>query len=145
MRSRSALHLSEARLQHLNVELEDRIAARTAELQEANRELEAFSYSVSHDLRAPLRSIDGFGQLLLRRYREQLDERGRDYLDRMCRATCRMGQLIDDLLGLSRINRHRMQLETVDLSKVAARTLRELRAAEPERRSEVIIVLPRVT
>ncbi len=124
--------------------LESRVAERTAALQAANRELEAFSYSVSHDLRAPLRSIDGFSKVLLERYGALLDARGRDYLRRVRAAAQRMGQLIDDLLGLSRIGRREMRREVVDLSALAAEILAELREREPARSVETVIA-PDVT
>ncbi|OPZ82864.1 MAG: Phytochrome-like protein cph1 [bacterium ADurb.Bin429] len=119
--------------------LETRVEERTAALQAANKELEAFSYSVSHDLRAPLRSIDGFSKVLLERYSELLDERGRDYLDRIRAAAQRMGQLIDDLLGLSRIGRREMRRETVNLSSLATEILTELHEREPDRIVETVI------
>lgn len=88
----------------------------TMELEVANKELEAFSYSVSHDLRAPLRSIEGFSEFLLEDYADKLDAQGKDYLQRVCEATERMSELIDDLLSLSRVTRMEMRRETVDLS-----------------------------
>ena len=103
----------------LNEELEQRVIERTAQLEAANKELEAFSYSVSHDLRAPLRSIDGFSQALLEDYAERLDKQGRDFLHRVRAASQHMGQLIDDLLKLSRVTRSEMQHEAVDLSEIA--------------------------
>ncbi len=105
----------------------------TNELQAANRELEAFSYSVSHDLRAPLRSIDGFSQALLEDYSDKLDEQAMGYLNRVRNATQRMGHLIDDMLNLSRVTRVEMRRETVDLSALANDVLAELQKSEPER------------
>ncbi|MBD2198121.1 MULTISPECIES: sensor histidine kinase [Calothrix] len=109
------------------------------ELQAVNKELEAFSYSVSHDLRAPLRSIDGFSQALLEDYQDQIDDTGKDYLQRIRSATQRMGQLIDDLLNLSRLMRSDMQLETVDLSSLARRIGTELQESHPEQQVELIV------
>jgi len=105
----------------------------------ANKELEAFSYSVSHDLRGPLRSIDGFSQALLEDYADRLDEPGRQHLARVRAATLRMGGLIDDLLELSRMTRMEMRGETVDLSVLAESVLGELQRTEPTRRVEVAI------
>ncbi len=105
-------------------------------LEATNRELEAFSYSVSHDLRAPLRSIDGFSQILLEDYAEELDEDGKDYLGRVRGASQRMGRLIDDLLGLSRVTRGTMNRERVDLSTLAEEVAQGLREARPERAVE---------
>ncbi|MCZ7653526.1 MAG: PAS domain S-box protein [Rhodocyclaceae bacterium] len=99
------LKLANESVRRLNVELEARVAARTAELARLNKELEAFSYSVSHDLRAPLRSIEGFGRLLELDCADLLDATGRDYVSRMCRSAKRLAQLIDDLLDLTRIDR----------------------------------------
>lgn len=104
------------------------------ELEVTNRELEAFSYSVSHDLRAPLRSIDGFSQILLEDYVDELDEEGKDYLGRVRAASQHMGRLIDDLLGLSRVTRGTMRRERVSLSALAEEVARELEEANPERR-----------
>lgn len=113
---------------------EQEIRQRTVELQAANRELEAFSYSVSHDLRAPLRSIDGFSQALLEDYAARLDDQGKDYLQRIRAATQRMGHLIDDMLALARVTRAEMQFEVVDLSALAADVLSELQKNEPGRK-----------
>ena len=108
-------------------------------LQESNKELEAFTYAVSHDLRAPLRSIDGFSQALLEDYLERLDADGQDYLNRVRAASQRMGELIDDLLSLSRITRSVMERESVDLSSVAEAVADELRATKPDRQVEFVI------
>jgi PAS domain S-box-containing protein len=115
-------------------ELELRVAERTQALESANRELEAFSYSVSHDLRAPLRAINGFSQLLEAEYAARLDAKGLDYLGRVRAASLKMGELIDDLLELSRVSRHVLKLEATDLSALAAEIAEELAAGEPDRR-----------
>ena len=112
------------------------ILRRTADLQVANQELEAFSYSVSHDLRAPLRSIDGFILALLEDYSEKLDETGVNYLQRVRAATQRMGHLIDDMLELSRIARAEMRHETVNLSAMATEILEELQKTDMNRQVE---------
>jgi signal transduction histidine kinase len=109
------------------------------ELEQANRELEAFSYSVSHDLRAPLRSIDGFSRILLEDYEESLDNKGRDYLRRVCAATKHMGELINDLLKLSRVSRAEIRYEWVDLSAMAHSIAAALKETAPERAVEFII------
>ena len=143
MADQLAVALLNARLydqvQRYATQLEDLVAERTAELQVVNKELEAFAYSVSHDLRAPLRSIDGFGQALLEDYEPELDDTARDYVRRMRAASQRMGGLIDDLLHLSRLTRREMRRQQVDLSAVARSVVKELRAAEPDRQVEVLI------
>jgi PAS domain S-box-containing protein len=106
-------------IQRLNTELEQRVRDRTAELVSANRELEAFSYSVSHDLRAPLRVIEGFARMFLEEYGESLDEQGRLYLDRIHSTSARMDRLIHDLLAFSRMSRASMTVAKVDLSALA--------------------------
>ncbi len=116
-------------IRHLNQDLK----RRNTELEAINKELEAFAYSVSHDLRAPLRSIDGFSQALLEDYSEAIDATGQDYLRRVRTATQRMGQLIDDLLTLSRVTRSELRYETVDLSAIAQEIANELLHAEPNR------------
>jgi light-regulated signal transduction histidine kinase (bacteriophytochrome) len=103
----------------LNATLEERVKLRTAELEATNRELEAFSYSVSHDLRSPLRTIDGFSLALEEDYAEAVDETGRDYIRRVRNGVQRMGQLIDALLQLSRITRAELNREEVDMTAVA--------------------------
>src|SRR5207248_982830 len=107
---------------------------RTRQLEETNKELESFSYSVSHDLRAPLRAIDGFSQFLENKSSTALDDSGRNYLQHIRRATVRMGQLIDDLLDLSRIVRADVNRETVDVARLAREIGTALAAAQPERR-----------
>jgi PAS domain S-box-containing protein len=118
------------------------IAAKLA-AEASSRELEAFSYSVAHDLRAPLRSVDGFSQALLEKYADKLDEEGKDYLKRVRLGSRKMSQLIDDLLNLSRITRSVMRLESVDLSALAKDIASELSRAEPGRRVE-FVVAPRL-
>ena len=120
--------------------LQATVAERTRALQHSNRELESFCYSVSHDLRAPLRAMDGFSQALLEDHGEKLDEEGRHYLQRIRAAAERMGQLIDDLLRLSRISRQALQVEPLDLVPLARRIFDELQAGEPGR--QVTLRLP---
>jgi signal transduction histidine kinase len=109
------------------------------DVQRKNKELETFSYSVSHDLRAPLRSIDGFSQALLEDHAGQLDDRGRDYLHRVRAAAQRMGELIDDLLELSRVERAELHRERVNLSRVASEVAEVLQKEDPTRRVDVVI------
>ena len=113
---------------------EDEIRVRNSQLEYANRELEAFSYSVSHDLRAPLRAIDGFSLALLEDHRETLNPEGRDYLTRVRSATTRMGQLIDDMLKLARIARSEMVRDYFDISQMAEEVAAQLQAGALERR-----------
>ena len=115
------------------------LARYTAELEAVNRELEAFSYAVSHDLRAPLRSIDGFSQALLEDYGDTLDASGQDYLRRVRAATQRMGELIDDLLELARVTRAELRREAVDLSGLARGIVEHLREAGPGRQVEFVV------
>ena len=105
----------------------------------ANKELETFSYSVSHDLRAPLRSMDGFSQMLLEDYADKLDADGKDSLHRIRAASQRMGVLIDDMLALSQVTRREIALGQVDLSAMAAAIVADLRQREPQRQVEVMI------
>jgi signal transduction histidine kinase len=114
-------------------ELERRVAERTIELKTANEELESFSYSVSHDLRAPLRHIHGFSQILFQDYRDRIDDMGRDYLARIGKAVGHMNALIDDLLGFSRVGRTDIRPVNVNLSRLAESVVSMFRESEPER------------
>lgn len=141
-----ALRLENARRQEaeeasrqLNRELEQRVAERTAELQAANSELEAFCYSVAHDLRIPLRGMNGFSRIILERYGDTLDEEGKGYLDRLSAASIRMGQLVDDLLHLTKVTRAEMRRGTVDLTAMAEEIATDCRHTQPERRAEFAI------
>ena len=119
--------------------LNDDLLRRASQLEAANRELEAFSYSVSHDLRAPLRSIDGFSQVLLEDYLDALPDEARDCLRRVRAASQRMAQLIDDILALSRLTRSDIQRQPVDLGAIVTRIADELHNAEPGRRVRFVI------
>ena len=136
---------AEDAIRELNLELERRVLERTAQLEVANRELEAFSYSVSHDLRAPLRSIDGFSKALLEDYLAKLGDEGKDFLQRIRNASQRMGELIDDLLALSRVTRSEMARVPVDLSMIGGKIIEELRRSDPQRSLEIAIIPGMIT
>jgi hypothetical protein len=122
----------------LNAELEERVRQRTAQLQSANAELEAFSYSIAHDLRSPLTSIDGFSHVLAE-YEDALDERGRHYLRRIRTGVRQMSELTDALLSLAHLSRVNLRSERVDLAEAARATLAQLREREPGREADVQI------
>jgi signal transduction histidine kinase len=124
--------------QHVR-ELNRHLDRHAAQLEAANKELEAFSYAVSHDLRSPLRSIDGFTKAIIEDYGEKLDRDGHEHLRRVCGAADRMGRLIDDMLNLSRVTRGEMRHERLNLSEVARGVMEELKSAQPERTAEVAI------
>ncbi|MDB6126023.1 MAG: multi-sensor signal transduction histidine kinase [Pedosphaera sp.] len=130
---------AEEKVRVLNTALEHRVSERTAQLQASNRELEAFSYSVSHDLRAPLRSINAFSELVREDYGDKLDEQGRQYLGIVRDASEQMSRLIDDLLHLSRVTRGDMRRQRIDLSAMARTLLANLRQMDPKRNVEVVI------
>ena len=134
VRDLTAQRVAEAEVRTLNAGLEARVVERTAELQQANNNLESFSYSVSHDLRAPLRTLSGYSEVLLEDYGERLDETGRGHLGRIQAASERMARLIDDLLQLSRVSRVQINLAPVDLSAEAAAIAAELQFRDPGRR-----------
>jgi len=132
----SARKVAELTLKNVNQELESRVRLRTAEMEAANRELEAFSYSVSHDLRAPLRAIDGFARILEEDLSDHLTPATTDYLERIRRATHRMAHLIDALIELARLTRQSVHKELVDMSELALQIIDEIRSEEPERKVE---------
>jgi PAS domain S-box-containing protein len=139
VRDLTAQREAEDEIRALNAELEARVEQRTAALERANENLEAFSYSVSHDLRAPLRGLSGFSAALLEDYGDRLDETGRGYAGRIQAASERMATLIDDLLQLSQVSRAGMNLGPVDLSAEVAAFAAELQSGEPARRVRFVI------
>jgi signal transduction histidine kinase len=129
-----ALRASEASLRELSQELEQRVIDRTEQLEAVNRELESFCYSVSHDLRAPLRAIDGFSMILMKSFGDNLGAEAHHYLGRVREGSQHMGRLIDDLLKLSRTTRSELKMTTVNLSELASLVANDLTESEPERR-----------
>jgi light-regulated signal transduction histidine kinase (bacteriophytochrome) len=119
---------------------QERLQKYAVDLEAANRELETFTYSVAHDLKAPLRSIDGFSQILLKSYHDKLDEDGREHLRFLRESAQHMGQLIDGLLALSRVTRSEMHSEEVDLSALAHAAVARLRTSQPDRPVDVVIL-----
>jgi len=140
---RAAVSVDNARLhrktQLLNAQLEQHVEERTAELQKANQELESFSYSVSHDLRAPLRAIDGFSRILLEDYAESLPADATRYLGLVRNNTQQMGMLVDDLLAFSRLGRHHLNKQTVSVTELVQRVLVELKVDQQGRQVEITI------
>ena len=130
---------AEDEIRRLNAELEERVVTRTAQRDAFNRELEAFAYSAAHDLRAPLRAIDGFSTILLEDAAERLTADDRHHLERVRAAAERMTRMIDDLMGLSKVARRPLLRREVDVSALAREVAEELRAAEPERRAELVV------
>ncbi len=130
---------AENEVRELNLTLEQRVARRTRELEEANKDLESFAYSVSHDLRAPLRAIEGFSSLLYEESSSRLEVNSLHYIDRINKNVKKMSLLIDDLLRLSRISRQSMKNSTVDLSAMAREIVEELESQNPERKVAVFV------
>jgi light-regulated signal transduction histidine kinase (bacteriophytochrome) len=139
MISNSELKKAEYQIAQLNAQLEQRIVERTVQLETANKELESFSYSVSHDLRAPLRAINGFTQVLVEDYSASLDAEGKDILDDIIRNSQRMGELIDNLLEFSRIGKQNISVATVSIKDMVDSVIADLKHAEPHRNIRVIV------
>jgi signal transduction histidine kinase len=134
-----ALRVSEEALRASHARLERRVEERTAEVTEANRELEAFSYSVSHDLRAPLRAMRGFAEILVEDHAAELTPAARDCVNRISNNAKSMGQLIDDLLDFSKLSRQPIKRTSTDLAALARQVMRESQAAEPDRSIEFVV------
>ncbi|HPH98615.1 MAG TPA: PAS domain-containing protein [Anaerolineaceae bacterium] len=128
---------AEDEIHSLNAELEQRVLQRTRQLELSNRELESFAYSISHDLRTPLRAIEGYSHILLEEYSEGLDSQGQQYFERIRTNIKRMAQLIDDLLNMSRITRQQLEFKNVDLCLLGQESLKLLKETQPERDVEV--------